>query len=315
MPVKIQVVETVIAFSLLVLLVVFLKRRGFFSEDDGLRYSRLLTQIILPAVIFLQLAFHAISGRQFLAVLAMFTAGCVSLLLAWIIGKIIGLNPPKIGALMITSAFGSSALLGYSMVEFVFPNNPQAMEDAVLISELGVGLPIFTICPVIAMHFGSMKDKPFLWESLVNYLKSPIFIAVVLGLLVSPLHLAKDYPLLAPFFEAFRMAEGSLSFIACLILGLQLNLKIVKNIFTLVIISALIQMVVQPYVAGLLANYFHLSMEQHQVLVLISLMPSAVLGPVFATRYNCDGETSAALVFINIILSIILIPIMFGILG
>ncbi len=315
MPIKLQVIETVIAFSLLVGIVVVLKQRGLFSREDGVRYSNLMTQLILPAVIFLQLASNPVSERQFLAVVAMFLAGCASLFMSWVAGKIMNLDSPKLGALMITSAFGSSSLLGYSMVAFVFPNNPQAMEDAVLISELGVGLPIFTLCPAIAMHFGSSKDKPQAGQVLVNYLKSPIFIAVVAGLLASPLHLTVNHPFLAPIVEALKMAEGALTFMACLILGIQLNFKAVKNLFGLVLVSAFIQMVMQPYLAAFLATVFHLSIEQHQVLVLISLMPSAVLGTVFATRFECDGETSAALVFANILLSIVFIPLIFGLIG
>ena len=64
------------------------------------------------------------------------------------------LERPQIGALMIASSFGSSTLIGYPMIQYVFPHNPGAMADAILISELGVGLPIFTLCVWVAMYFG-----------------------------------------------------------------------------------------------------------------------------------------------------------------
>jgi len=139
--VKFQVTETVLAFALVVLLAVALKRRGVITQEDGSRFAQLLTQVVLPAVIFSQLATHQITSQQFLMVLAM---------------------------------------------------------------------------------------------------------------------------------------------------GLQ------------------------PLLASTQATLYHLSAEQQQVLVLISSMPSAVLGTVFATRFQCDSETAASLVFVNILLSIVAIPAVFG---
>jgi len=50
--VEIRVAETVLAFSLVVLLSVLLKRHGIVHEEDRTLFSRLLTQAALPVVIF-----------------------------------------------------------------------------------------------------------------------------------------------------------------------------------------------------------------------------------------------------------------------
>jgi predicted permease len=50
---------------------------------------------------------------------------------------------------------------------------------------------------------------------------------------------------------------------------------------------------------------------ERQVLILITAMPAAVLGPVFATRYNCDGVTASNLVMSHILMSLVLIPLTF----
>ena len=76
----------------------------------------------------------------------------------------------------------------------------------------------------------------------------------------------------------------------------------------MLIVSAFIQMWFQPFVAKTEASLFHLSALQTQVLVMISAMPSAVLGPVFASHYDCAPETATALVMAHILLSIAMIP-------
>jgi len=187
------------------------------------------------------------------------------------------------------------------------------MADAIVLSELGVGLPIFIICPLVASYFGGTPDqKPHLGRALGDYVRSPIFIAVIAGVLASQLCLPLDDPLLAPIFKAFDMIDGALAVIACIILGLSLVWHPLGKIIPLVAISAAIQMGLQPFLAGLQADWYGLNTTQHQILVLIAAMPSAVLGPVFATQYHSDADTASALVFANIILSALIVPITFS---
>jgi len=54
---------------------------------------------------------------------------------------------------------------------------------------------------------------------------------------------------------------------------------------------------------------------QKQVLVLVAAMPSAVLGPVFAARYKCEGELASTVTFANILIGAIGIPLVFWMLG
>jgi predicted permease len=189
------------------------------------------------------------------------------------------------------------------------------MADAILASELGMGLPLFTICPMIALYFGSAsQDKSAMKKAATQYFRSPMFIAVLLGLAASPFSLDPQDPFVAPFIIALNMISGAVALLATLVLGLQLRRASPVKILPLVLVSAVIQMGLEPYLTYLQAELCRLSTEQQEVLVLLSSMPSAVLGPVFATRYQCDGETASALAFINILLSVILIPLVFSVL-
>jgi predicted permease len=314
--VDIHVFETVAAFSAVVLLVILLKRLQLVKEEDGSLFARLLTQVVLPAFIFIQLAAHPIHPRQFLLVAAIFVAGIASMILSYLAGRIMRLDRAKIGALMLTSSFGSSALLGYPLITYAFPHNPEAMTDAVLLSELGVGLPIFILGPLVGMIFG--KDSECYEtrvEVMIDYFRSPIFIAVVLGLIASRIPAELQGAIMTPFFEALTMIGGALTFLACLTLGIQLKLTSLKGIWPLLIVSALIQMAFQPWLAHVQASLYHLGAEQRQVLILISSMPSAVLGPVFAARYRCAADTASALVMCHIVIAMAAVPAVFSLLN
>ncbi len=312
---NLQVFQTVLAFAFVVLLCVLLKRRGLISEEHGPLFARLLTQVVLPVVIFAKLATQPIAPSQFLLVLAMMGTVAACLAVSWAAGAMMKLARPQIGALMIASSFGSSTLIGYPLIQYVFPHNPGAMADAILISELGVGLPIFTLCVWVAMYFGEAapagggRKKIFL-----DYVRSPICIALAAGLLVSPLGLNPESLWLAPFFQAAHMVGKSIALLACLILAIQLNVRSVKGLGWLVLITAAIQLGLHPWLANVQANLYHLVLESRQVLVLEAAMPSAILGVVFTTRYRCAPDLNASLVFSNIVLSMISVPLVFGLL-
>jgi predicted permease len=316
MTANLQVLETVLSFTIVVMLCLLLRKLAIIKKSDGDVFAKLLTQAVLPAVIFLQLSATPVKSTQILLVVAMLVAGILSMLLAWLVGRLLGLSKAKTGALILASSFGSSALIGYPFIAFSFPNNPEAMADAVLLSELGVGLPIFIFGPAIAMYFGDKSGNFNFRKSFsFSYFFSPIFISVLVGILVSFLPFDRNNSFVAPFFEALKMINGALTAFACIILALQLEVKALKGLLPLLIISALIQMWFQPFIAHTQATLFHLSLLQTQVLVLVSSMPSAVLGPVFASRYDCDPETTSALVMSHIALSIAMIPAVFYLIG
>ncbi|HCE46672.1 MAG TPA: hypothetical protein DET40_24250 [Lentisphaeria bacterium] len=167
-----RVTETVFAFALVVLLVIILKKKNIVFSNDLKSYSKLMTTAILPAVIFSQLSLNPVNGHQFVLVLIMFIAGASCMIIAWTAGKLMRLRSETLGTLIITSSFGSSALIGYPLIQFAFPNNPVAISDAILISELGVGIPIFTLCPIIASYYGSgSSGLKAMAVTFLNYLK------------------------------------------------------------------------------------------------------------------------------------------------
>jgi len=307
-----HVTEAIFAFALVVLLVVILKKKNIVSSGDLKKYAKLMTTAILPAVIFFQLSLNPVNGHQFVLVMIMFLAGVFSMVITWIVGIIMRLRKETLGMLIITSTFGSSALIGYPLIQFAFPNNTTAMTDAILISELGVGVPIFTLCPIVASYYGSgSSGLNAMIKTFLNYLKSPIFISVIAGIVFSQFQVIVKTPFLAPFWESLRMIQGTLTVMACLILGLQLKFRSVRRILPLFLVSSIIQIGIQPILTSFGADLMHVNLMDKQVLILIAAMPSAVLGTVFATQYQCDAESASELVFLNIMVSLIGVPLVY----
>ena len=311
-----HVAETVIAFALLVLAAYLLKRHGVLKEEDSALFARLLTQAVLPATVFYQLWTHPLSGDNFAPVLVMLLSGAVALAISWLAGVPLNFDRQSTGALMIISSFGSSALMGYPIIQYAFSTDPQALAQGIVISELGVGLPIFIFCPAVAMYFGgTFKGRQDLGKLARDYLLSPIFISVALGLAFSRLTVPAGMPLVDTIKEALKMTQGAMVVVSAVILGLQLSFQPASGFWTLIVVSIVMQMLFQPWFSNAVSSLLRMSAENRQVLVLISAMPAAILGPVFAARYDCAAKTATLLTFTHIAISPVLVPAVFAFLA
>jgi len=310
MNIELRIFESVISFAVLVGIVYVLKVKNFFSEDEGKSFSKLLVDLVLPATIFFQLASHQISGSQFILIFIMLLSGVITIILSYFAARLITKDRQKTGAFMISSSFGSSALLGYPLIRMVFPDNPDAMTDAVLISEIGVGLPLFIFCPLVAMWFGAEKEKNInLFRFLKPYFKSPVFFALMAGIIFSLLKIDFENPLLIPVESLAEILSHGVGLLSCVVLGLYLKPKSFKGVILLIIFSAIIEMGFQPFIASVQADIFGVSEVHKKILIFISSMPAAILGTVFAVRYKCAPDTASVISYSHILLALISIPL------
>lgn len=311
MDAKILIFENVLAFAVLVAIIYYLKLKNIFTESDGSVFSKLLVDVVLPGVIFYQLASNRVSTEQAVLIAIMFFTGMLIIFLAFFICKLLKWDRQTTGAFIITSSFGSSALLGYPLIQMTFPNNPEAMTDAILISELGVGLPIFVLAPFISIWFGhNDKHEIHFLNLLLKYLKSPVFILLIAGLILSMFHLDFDSYYLTPIKSLMLVLNNGLGILSCMVLGIYLKPRSLRGIFLLIVISAVLQMGIQPLLTSVQADIFGVTDIQKRILVFISSMPAAILGPVFAARYNCAPDVASSLAYTHIIIAMVSIPLM-----
>lgn len=154
----VHTLTSILIVAFVILLVVLLRKKGVLRQEDGTLFSQLVTQVTLPALIFDALARSSIEWQYVVLFLYMLLCEMILLMLAWSIGRVLKLEPKQMGSFLLVSAFGSSALLGYPLVMELFPNNTAALAEAAFVSELGVGLPLFTLGVMITMYYGDKKQ-------------------------------------------------------------------------------------------------------------------------------------------------------------
>lgn len=234
----------------------------------------------------------------------MFLAEVACLVLAWFVGRWFSLDRPRMGAFILTAGFGSSSLLGYALVAEIYPGQAQAIVDAVIISELGVGPALFTIGVVVAIYYGSRQVEAGERASAVlAFFRSPIFFALAGGLICSAIGLPKQNPVVASILDGLKVVAGANTLAVAMTVGLILRLNVLSAGVGLVAAVCAIKLVVKPLLVWLPLSLLDLPDLGKHILILEASMPSAMLGVVLSKRYGCDGGLAAKLAFATTIAS------------
>ncbi len=312
-----HLVEAVVVIVILYALALLLRWRGVLAEKHSMILARIVTDLFLPAIVFVTLAGKSIRLDQLAPAFVMLALELSAIALAWTVSALLRFDRAQQGAIIFCSAFGSSTFLGYSLITQMYPNQPQAMTEAVLISEIGVGYTIFILGPVLAAHFGSgTSGAKSLWSSALSFFRSPVFFALLIGLLWGILGLpGEDNAYLAPIFRVCHILAAALVPVAILAVGLMFKLPSLRSILLPLGIVVLIKLLLKPLAAGAASSLLGFPDLWRAVLVLLAAMPPAVLGPVFLRRYGGDASLASALLLAATLISCGTLLIVFSFVG
>ncbi|MCK5878452.1 MAG: AEC family transporter [Holophagae bacterium] len=312
-----NLINAILVIVLIYALALYLRRKGTLTEDHSLTLARIVTDLCLPAIIFVSLAKQSIVLDQLAPALVMLGLELFCISLAWIVSVLLKFNKAQQGAIVFCSAFGSSTFLGYSIIMQMFPHSPEALSEAVLISEIGVGYPIFILGPILAAYFGSGESGSRIqWKASLSFFKSPVFFALVIGLIWGHFQLpGKENVFLAPIFQLCSILASALTPLAILSVGLMFKLPHLRKILAPLAIVILLKLIIKPLLASSLSTQFGFPELWEDVLVLLAAMPPAVLGAVFLRRYGGDASLASALLLSASLISCVTLVFVFWTIG
>lgn len=309
--------KAILVIVLLYILAIIMRQRKILNESHSLILARIVTDLLLPAMIFVSLASHSIQLEQLGPAFEMLFLEISCILLAWLISYKLKFSKAQQGAVVFCSAFGSSTFLGYPLIIQMFPDKPEALTEAVLISEIGVGYPIFILGPILASYFGSGKqDKKAMLSASFKFFKSPVFIALIAGILWGYFQLpGEDNEFMAPLFQVGHVLASALTPIAILSVGLMFKLPSLRKILLALTIVILLKLLIKPFMAGYFASLLGFPDLWRDVVIILAAMPPAILGAVFLRRYGGDASLASALLLVASIISIVTLVAVFYFLG
>lgn len=240
---------------------------------------------------------------------------CIAL--AWLVCAALKFSRDITGAVVFCSAFGSSTFLGYAIIMEAFPASQEAMTEAVLVSEIGVGYPVFILGPILAAYFAS-KDTAIRknLSSSLSFFKSPVFFALILGVIWKPAGLpAPDNIIFKPVFDTGIILSHALTPLAIISVGLMFRLPDIRKSLLALAIVIIIKLLLKPALLGIGADIAGFTRLWKDVLVILGAMPPAVLGAVFLRRYGGNASLASALLLGATCISCLTILLIFFLIG
>ncbi len=219
------------------------------------------------------------------------------------------LSRPVLGSVILVSGVGSTSTLGYSLIQNIYGDNPDVMGQLVIMGEFGVVMPLFVFGVAVAKYFGADDGQNHsLGNAIAGFVRSPIFVALLLGLLLSAIELRQDYWAVELLNSILQVAGNSLTFLVAFTIGLMLRPINVQQIAKLILLVASLKLLLEPAVAAAFAWTLQVPQLQKDLLLVEAAMPSGALATVIAARYGCDAAVASALLIATLVLSLLAIP-------
>lgn len=315
MEMHLRIISSILTLLVLICLAMALRRAGLLEEKDGQIFSKLITKVTLPALIFVsmvQTEFHwaELELAGFMAI-----ATLICLALGWVVARLARADAPATGAIVLTSGIGSSSLLGFALIAEVFPHDSAAIAEAVVLSSLGVQPILFTLGPLTALYYGSSDTAPEgRLKSALSYFYSPIFLSFVAGMSVTLTFGVIEHPVFKSILDGIHVLGAANTFLVTLAVGLLLRLEALRAVLWVAAGVGVVKLIVMPVI--LWAEQYPLNLEDWQinVLVLEGAMPASTLSVILCSAYGCDARLGSKIVFFTTIAAVITVPLVFSIL-
>lgn len=307
---------------LLILLGYFLRQKKFFSEDFVKIGNKLVFNVCLPCMLFVNV--YEIEGFSSIRWdIVIYSVAVIAVIFVLGLAASVAATPvPQRRGVLLQCAFRSNfAIIGLSLAAALGGDEAEAV--AAVVSAFTI--PVFNILAVISLSIfvGEEAGKKSFKSILLNIIKNPLIIGVVLGLLCVAYRSAQltvyrevRFSLKTDmkfFYDCLTKLKAIASPFALLVLGGQFTFSAVKGMFKEIAVGTVFRLVIAPAIgiggAILLTDWNVLSCGINEFPALIALFgsPVAVSSAVMAGAMHNDEQLATQLVVWTSLCSVITI--------
>lgn len=273
---------------------------GLTVEQTRLALTSVVYYVFLPALVLdvlmtADMGIHTLE-LSFLGVSAIF----FSLLIIWIICRVLKFPKPQTGAILLAASFPNVTYLGLPVLEQTY--GAWARSVAIQLDLFAVAPLVFTAGILIARHYGTDKGKH---RVMISFLNTPPFWAALLAVVMNLSQAS------LPWWSKGLLPQLSAAVVPLMLfsVGLALNWKTMKFQYIPYIIPIiLIQLFLIPWYAREVLVYMSMTEQYKTAAVMDLAMPSMVLGIVFCDRYKLDSSLYAMAVTVTTLASMFTLP-------
>ena len=298
-----EVLAKILPIIFLIVLGNVLQKFQFFKLSTIEEFKKLIVNVTLPALLFLTFAETTFESKYMIIFVVIFMA-CVFLLFVGIGLKKLFKSKNKYFPTLFTSF--ENGMIGYALFVAVY-GTPNLYKIAII--DLGHILFVFLI---LVSYIQKQNGKSAtVKQLLLSFFKSPIVLAVVLGILVSStktVEFMNQFTLSSSFFELIALL-GSLTVpIICIVIGyeLKIDLKNLGKPFGVVLLRMSLLFITAYLINTFILSHMQLDKEYQIALYTTFLLPPAFAIPIFMDSKDEENKKFILnVISINIVLAIV----------
>ena len=295
------VITQIISLFLLIAVGYFLRRSNHLDKKETGAISKLLLDLILPAMLIssLQIDITAKMLGDFTDLFLYWIAFYLILIItASLISKLFPISKDKKIVLKFFLIFGNVGYMGLPVIDVIFP------ENGIFFGSIGVVVFNIFLWTYGANLFlrGNKKKKINLRDIFNNGV-----IAIILGLFL----MLTGLKLPTSIMTAVDMLAEATFPLSMLVIGSGLAQIKISGIFKdlNIIAYSTLKLLIIPAAALLILNYFNTADPIRSILVLQIAMPAAANGVIFAERYKGNYVFAAECLFLSTLMAALSIPL------
>lgn len=290
-------VEIILVPALMIFVGISLRKMGLLSQEHSSILSKIVINVSLPALIFINIASANITQEMIYLPIISFAVSFICMLVAFCYSRIRHYSKVKTWTIIILLALMNTAFIGYPIVLGVFGN--EGFLHAIFF-DMAMALMFVVFGMILSTLFGGNRR-----DVLENGLKFVPLWAVLFGIIFNVFSIPVGYVL-----------ENSLTYLGnstipliMLSLGLTINFGDFKRHLSDSIFVSIFGLLIVPAAVYLVLSHLEISDMILKVSVLESAMPTAMNTLVLAISYDLDVEMVSSIVFLTTILSVITLPL------
>ncbi|MCS7065536.1 MAG: AEC family transporter, partial [Fimbriimonadales bacterium] len=292
-------------FFLLLALGWVLRRAGVLKEPHISWLVGFIVAVPLPALVvgsLVRARYSPALGGVWL--LGLLITG-MGMLLAWLLGRLLGLRAGTRGVLIVSGTLGNTGFLGTPLIAALYPDQPDTVTAAVTF-DMGVTALVVNSAGIAILARCGKADDGFEWrESLRRLMRMPVFWATLIGY---GLMLARWQPPALLLFTLDRLGQMTVP-LALLTIGAMMRwhtLGIRWRALTLVVAFKCLLM---PLLAWGVLHAIALPDFAGRAFLLQSAMPSVMVSAVYASLYQTEPELATAAVVVSAVVALACLPL------
>jgi malate permease and related proteins len=307
------VASFVVIFLLMIGGTMWLRFRGALTPAHGRVVSAVITEGVLPAMIFCYVARAAEQTAFAELAMVIALAECMALGISALLGRfLMGLDRRSLGSFVLAASFGSTSLIGNALLDVVFHGSAAVLGMGMVIGQFGVGVPNNTLGLWVGMRAGlDVNATPATRYSRdrLAFLKTPVVIAVLAGIAWSWVGIPTTLPGISSLFGALTLTGAALPFLAAAVTGLSLTHTDWRRLMPLIGVSQVLQLIAKPLFVLAIISALPVPNIDREVTLLLAALPASPLAAAFASRFGGDTELASALVVSSTLLSVVTLPL------